>query len=307
MTDSGAPGRGNKAAHGRGGPDLSLLRLLPPVLRARGFRLYTGGGGPGGDRGGSRLVDLWQEGGAAILGHTPPGRLRALKNAADRGLFAPFPHPAAGRFEKILSRLFPGRIIRVYTAAAAAALFPPAPEPFLPDLVPGEAGLRDPALSDRGGENGAAAALWRPFLEPGEPLALSPDAAPVLVPVLPGAAGLTIVAVDPAFDRPFPPPDPLPPVLLAAAARSVCDLIAAAPERGRLFTRVERALKGSPWRRRGIYLCRGETPAGAAHEGLFRRFLDRGFLLPPDPRLPAILPGELSPGEEAKLAELLTE
>jgi hypothetical protein len=39
---------------------------------------------------------------------------------------------------------------------------------------------------------------------------------------------------------------------------------------------------------------------------LFRHFLDNGFLLPPVPSQPLILPGVLSQGEEAKLAGVLT-
>jgi hypothetical protein len=38
---------------------------------------------------------------------------------------------------------------------------------------------------------------------------------------------------------------------------------------------------------------------------LFSRFLENGFLIPPVPSHPLILPGILSPGEEAKLADLL--
>ena len=55
----------------------SLLRTVPHVLRDRGWRLYTQQG---------RLIDLWQYGGRAILGHNPPGMLRAIKNNAERGL-----------------------------------------------------------------------------------------------------------------------------------------------------------------------------------------------------------------------------
>ncbi|MDR0642588.1 MAG: hypothetical protein LBG07_09025, partial [Treponema sp.] len=43
----------------------------------------------------------------------------------------------------------------------------------------------------------------------------------------------------------------------------------------------------------------------APWEELYRRFLDGGFLIPPGPGAPLILPGSLSPGEEAKLAALL--
>jgi hypothetical protein len=94
-------------------------------------------------------------------------------------------------------------------------------------------------------------------------------------------------------------------VINAAAARSVYDL-AAATDRGRVnYPRIRKALSGGRWFRRGIYLSLGEPPAAGVYERLFRRFLEEGFLLPPEPSSPLILPGILSPGEEAKLAALL--
>jgi hypothetical protein len=53
-----------------------------------------------------------------------------------------------------------------------------------------------------------------------------------------------------------------------------------------------------------VYLCLKPAPEDAAYAALFRRFLSGGFLLPPSSALPAILPGEMSPGEEAALAQL---
>ncbi|MDR1618165.1 MAG: hypothetical protein LBS06_03850 [Treponema sp.] len=305
----------------KGGPDLSLLRLLPPVLRARDFRLYTGGGGgdegrgggagkDGGNkaRGGNRLVDLWQEGGAAILGHTPPGFLRELKNTAGRGLFTPLPHPLEKRLLRALSRLFPRRSFRVY-----------APGTSLSGLLtaaglPRPAAVADPAVPRRpGGDGPAILSLWRPFPDPAAPLAVPEGGAPILVPVLPGAgwgrpSGPLILALDPAFEEehPLPPPDLVSPVTLAVLTRGIYGLIAAAPERGKCpFPKIRAALAGGPWERRGIYLSLREASGPAAWEGLFRRFLAGGFLIPPCSAQPLILPGVLSLGEEAKLAGLL--
>jgi hypothetical protein len=268
-----------------------LPGLLPVIRRARDFRLYT-------DRG-RRLVDLWQLGGTALLGHTPPGVLRDFKNTAERGLFAPFPNPLAGRFAKALARLFPGGDFRVYAdeislgraleQAGFGAVF--ADPAFAPG--PAAAGPRSPRL-------------WRPFLKTGEPgFAFSPDP-PIQRPVLPlpwpGAPQVLIL--EKSQSPRFPPPDPVSPAILAAAVRGVYDLLAA-PERGApRFPRLEKALPRSRWRRQGIYLTLPETP-DAAYAGLFRDFLDQGFLLPPSPGQPLILPGLMSPGEEAALAELL--
>jgi hypothetical protein len=106
LPDSGPSGTGS-----------SLLRLLPPVLRARDFRLYTQGRGQEGDR----LVDLWQNGGGAILGHKAPSVLREFKNAVNRGLLSPLPHPLEKRLQKALARLFPRRIFRVYAPGTSPA------------------------------------------------------------------------------------------------------------------------------------------------------------------------------------------
>ncbi|MCL2880736.1 MAG: hypothetical protein FWF29_10860, partial [Treponema sp.] len=102
---------------------------------------------------------------------------------------------------------------------------------------------------------------------------------------------------------------------------------AAAPERANIqYHRINKILKDSPWRRLAYPSMVSGQPAGrsniylaprnaladsalaaGAWETIFRRFLDAGFLLPPVPGHPLILPGIMSPGEEAKLAMLLQE
>jgi hypothetical protein len=304
--------------------ETALLRSLPVIRRARDFRLYT--------EDGRRLTDLWQYGGHAILGHTPPAVLRELKNAASRGLFAPFPGCYEGRLIKALSRLFPGRLVRLYAGEASLRLA------LVRAGYDASAPFRDPAFPASGTVSPPPGktppTLWRPFLE--DPLPTKPAAGPqsveqitgnrqvragqeaagnkgqtaeILVPLLPlpWAGVPQPLIIDRSLEVAFPPSgqDLLSPLVLAAAARSVHDLIATLPEqRGRKFPGIWKALAQSPWRRRGVYLFPEETPEPDAWEGVFRRFLDHGFLIPPDPREPLILPGVLSPGEAAKLAGL---
>ena len=272
--------------------EFSLLHLIPTITRARDFRLYTK------DR--QRLVDLWQNGGAAVLGHTPPSLLKELKNTASRGLYTPFPHFLEDRYIKALTRIFPGRVFKLYAT----------PPPELEELA-------------AKGTGKAAAALWRPFFDPDAPLSVPENSPPVLIPVVPGIQGwhkglpygLCVLAINPDFEKtnPMPPGNFLSPVLLAVAARGLYDLIAAAPGRAKLkYPRIEKTLKNSRpetgrWRRQGIYLTLQQEPSREEWAGLFSRFLEGGFLLPPVPYQPAILPGVLSPGEEAKLAGLLKE
>jgi hypothetical protein len=261
--------------------DETLLRLLPPVVRARDFRLYT--------QDGRRLVDLWQHNGAAILGHTPAGILRALKNTAERGLYAPLPHGQERRFYKALAALLPGMSFRLYRGDAA----------LLRAL--GAEGFPDPALGEAAPP--AATLLWRPFLGS----ALPPDRSLVPVLPLPWPDALSVLALPSAPTAVDPPPSQLiPPTILAAATRGVYDLIAAGAARGRLrYPRIEEALAEKKWLRRGIYLCRSDAVDDGTYAALFQRFLEQGFLLPPVRAHPLILPGILSPGEEAKLGALL--
>ncbi|MCL2231186.1 MAG: hypothetical protein FWC01_08840 [Treponema sp.] len=260
-----------------------MEKKIPQVLRARDYRLYLSNG--------KRLVDLWLNGGAAVLGHTPANLLRELKNTASRGLYAPFPHFTEGRFIKALSRIFPGRSFRLYAA----------PPQELNNLF----------------QTGPAK-LWRPYVDPANPFAVNEDAQ-LLVPVISGIQtwrgelpfGLCVAAVqtkdcEDLFSR-LPPSDPLPPVLLALAARGIHDILAA-PERAKpKFPRLNKALQKSQWQRQGIYLNLKKTPSNGDWEALFNRFLEAGFLLPTELSQPLILPGEMSDGEEAKLAAIITD
>jgi len=264
-----------------------LLDLVPPIRRARGYRLYAADG--------RRLVDLWQYDGAALLGHTAPRLLTAFKNTASRGLFVPLPHPGSLRLERALRRLFPQREIRVYSgvAEADAAL-----------AAAGYGSLRYADFPDPGRSAVAAdlpAGRWRPWC----PNAATAIQAPVLP--LPWQNGPVVLTLDAAIGDRFPASDYIAPLVLAAAARAVDDLAAMPPEHGSgKFRRLAKALERSAWQRRGIYLHLGDDLGAPRYAALFAAFLRAGFLLPPDPRGLLILPGELSPGEEALLAQALS-
>jgi len=259
--------------------DFSLLSTVPLVLRARGFRLYT--------QDGRRLIDLWQNGGAAVLGHTPPNLLRELKNSASRGLYVPLPHFSEARFIKALSRLFPERSFRLYAA----------PPTELETLF-------------KTGE----AALWRPFTDPASPFMIENKAPPLLIPVVPGIQlwrgelplGLCVIAAESeSHMRDLPIGDVLSPILLSVAARGIYDILASPNRAKSIFPRVFKALQKSRWQQQGIYLYSKERVENDEWTALFGQFLEAGFLLPPNQNQPFILPGELSNGEEAKLAAVL--
>ena len=259
-----------------------LLRQLPWVLRARDFHLYL--------EGGKRLLDLWLSGGRALLGHKPPRVLGELKNSSERGLFAPFPHPLERRFFKALECFFPNRIFRLYE------------DRFSLCRALDEAGIKhsrllDPAFPEQDTDaNGIH--LWRPFLE---------KLPSVFIPVLPWQLGPDVLVLKRGEEE-FPPGDLIPPVLLAPAVRSLYELAKIMKAQSILkFGKIERALVKSRWRRKGIYLTLKPDIEKAEYETLFKCFLEGGFLIPPSSSEPAIIPFEMSPGEEAKLAQLLSE
>lgn len=285
--------------------------LLPQVRRVRGYRLYLNDG--------RRMVDLWQQGGNAILGHTPPGILLSLKNNASRGLFSPFPSIWERRFAKALGRLhpmFPG--VRFYPDKEAA-------QDALNRSGLGSyplASLKDPAFGDR--DENVQVILWRPWIgvapnqaSPRDPVPNAQNSqtgescytgAVVLVPVIPlPFPGLPVAfLLHPALERTFPISSTCSPLILAAATRALDDLLAELPKREHArFRRVDSVLLACNgyWKRTGDYLAwYGEV---GTYRQLWSRFLAGGFLLPPTPDLPLILPGELSEGEESALATLL--
>ncbi len=266
-----------------------MMALVPRIRRARGFRLYA--------ESGTRLLDLWQCGGAAALGHTPPRVLLALKDTASRGLFAPFPGGEAKRLARMLASLVDGRpVVRLYADEAAA------------DRALAAAGygslsrssFADPARVPVGPND--AAALWRPWIGLER---IPPVVSPVLPLPLPGCPVALLLA--PELEARFPEPAPASPLLLAALRRAFADLSASLskgerPDRRRLAEALADAAGVSV---RGPYIRFAAYSEPRSYFDLFRRFLGRGLLLPPDPAVPAIVPLEMSAGEERALADAL--
>jgi hypothetical protein len=244
---------------------IDLLLLLPQIERLRGFRLYGGG---------RRFVDLWQCGGAAILGHKPVNVVHDMKNAAERGLFAPLPHAAMRRFTNALALLFPGKVFKVYADWSAMPAYRELP-------------------------------LWRPFCAPEQ---AASESCATFRPILPFPLAPAVIVCEKTRENNYPDTGFVAPFILAAATRAVYDLLAQ-PERGLArFKRIKKVFElpetQENWRMDGIYIRPVRTDACEDWPLVFRRFLDKGFLLPPNPSDPLILPGELSQGEETTLSTL---
>jgi hypothetical protein len=264
------------------------LNLLPPIKRARAYRLYTES---------KRFVDLYLDGGRAVLGHNAPNVLREMKNVADRSLFAPYPSYYTKRFEKALSLLFPGKTFTVYHSMEAVPAAIRDGTPLIRPYMPCPANGAEPFL----------ALLPHPLA----PVVLVTNQQSGFTSSKGGGPPVEGEAEDPARGlergignagcRDFPLP--ISPVILALTTRAMYDVLHN-PERGTIvFKRVEEALCNRPWQREGIYITPKQKMTDTEWERIFKRFLDAGFLIPPTQHDPLILPGELSPGEEKRLAE----
>lgn len=264
---------------------------LPRVRRARGYRLYT--------EDGRRLLDLYLDRGAALLGHRPELLGRELKNVLGRGLLANLPSSYAARLRRTLRLALPGHAWFGIAATPAGArrllrrqlgLAPSQPLPVADPLL-------EPAW------HAAPTAWWRPLCgeQPpgGEWLRHGPAA---LLHRLPFAAGAGPVTVSTGLAAPEPAPGapPVSPLLLAGAAAALRRLLRTAAQRSAVTSCWPRTAPG--WRRSGIYVLADYPPR--CHGAVFAAFLAAGVLLNPRYPGPSILPGEASRGEAALLRRL---
>lgn len=273
----------------------ALLRLLPPIRRARDYRLYA--------EDGSRFLDLWQDGGRGALGAKGTGLGTLLKAEVDKGRAKPLPSLAEARLEKEIRSRWPGyEAIRFYANAerAEAAL--------ARALGPGKAGglVFDPARRDPASASGrdAPALLIRPFYERliKEEEAASYRAALLLLPCPSAFAPVPLL-----FSRPEDAEglegDLVPPMALACAYRSLREFGAYSGRVGEAFwRRADRATAGL-FERVGPFLYPRRAPE--AYGTLFAEALKSGVLLSPCFGLPSILPGQFDDGELKKLSRIL--
>jgi hypothetical protein len=283
------------------------LRLLPPIRRARLWRLYAENQAAGEPQ---RFLDFWMDGGRCLLGAKGTGIGTAAKAAVDTGLTRPFPSVREARLERLLLARHPDfAAVRFYrdearAAAAAAALLPAGVG--LPILMPFADYLR-------GSERGAAA---EPYLAAPADIAASR----VVMPRLPCPAALApgVLLFRDEAAAASAPGDLVAPLALACAHRALVELVRFEAEYSEsLWKRTDRRL--APWfERRGPWLyprLDGPSPAGEAasraepssYDAFFEAALGAGILLSPDAELPSIIPGDFDDGELARLAKALAD
>ncbi len=252
--------------------------ILPRIKRAREYHLY--------DFAGIRYLDLFQNGGRAILGHRPAGLSLQMKSVLAKGLMAEYPSVYETRVIKTLRRFFKTyNCFRLYSnterALNAVSLYFKKKISIIPD-----------PLFTESEESGFS--LWRPFFTPdgGYPH--------VIIPLLPfpGSFGPVAVCFKESSIKGIPPSDLISPLLLSGIVKLLSEL----EQYGSTFSELKWKLFDSPlWNRKGPYLLVKQDKQ--SYKKLFYSFLDHGLVLPPEFPAAAIVPGEFSPGEIKCLKE----
>ena len=154
----------------------SLYKLLPKIKRARDYHLY--------DFGGRRYLDLWADGGRALMGHRKGRSVLDMKSCLEKGLGGSYPSVYPRRLLKQLGRLYPSvEAVSVVFAGGGAGGYP----------------------------------VYRPFSA-----AAPPEGVFELLVPMPGSSALRVLCAGSADS--LPASDPVPAFLLAGLCRAAADL-----------------------------------------------------------------------------------
>ncbi|MDR1747738.1 MAG: hypothetical protein LBR47_01610 [Spirochaetaceae bacterium] len=274
-----------------------ITRRYGYVRRARGCYLYTARG--------RRILDMYLEGGRAILGWRGGRSQLTLKNLLDRGLGGTFETPELKQLEKAIRALAPQHsVIRWYqnedkTRNACARYL----DLWIDDLplVENEVIrnrlllLQHDAILQANG-----ICIWRPWIEDAwyhideesrnslqELNWCSPEITVIPIP-FPSAGEYFAVAFSVDKGEKIAPSDPIPAAVAGAMARACNDLHAEIPKRWERDWQQYDRIIGGYWQRRGPYLI-PEIPK--EHYGdFFLHCLDRGILISPVFSAPSIIP-----------------
>ena len=253
--------------------DLTLLKELPVIRRARGFHLY--------DNTGRRFLDLYQNGGRAILGHRPEKLSLELKNTLSRGVYAEYPSHEENKLLKAARAVWGGTFEQIGYYRNPMTLM----SWFRQNGI-----CREPEeISDPAVAASSKVSLWRPWLT-------LEDNVGYVLPVLPLPGMDSGIILCSRESLPLPGGDSPSPVTAAGLSRCLWNLKSRL-DRPDYFSGItaEALPVFHGWVRKGPYLMYiGDKEAYAE---LFRRSLKEGILIPPDPVLPAILPWELTTGD----------
>lgn len=288
-----------------------ILKRYGTVRRAYDYHLYTAKG--------VRLLDLYQEGGQAILGWRSGRSKLAFKNILDRGMTGTFPTEIEDELVRAVQEVLPHYgVVRWYATVDRARLACAAYLGLWSDIPLIESPLLHPEASvDIGppGDSPLSSAkqlygipIWRPWLDEAfYSMSDRVDSAflqtandtletMVLASPLPFAGGCTLAVFTGGPESPVPQAsDSIAPALLGALSRAYADLSAALFEHTEAeWARFDRYV--SPyWDRRGPYLV--PKMRKSRYTDFFNSCLDKGILISPDYDTPSIIPCTADPGE----------
>lgn len=266
-----------------------LLRLLPPIRRMRGNRLYAADG--------RRFLDLWLDDSRGILGHRDRLARTAAANAADKGLLRPYPGLYDARLAKSVSSAWPGfGTVRAFESDERAV------------QAAGRVAARIEAQSSGSSSIQVGGQRREPYLA--RPFAPVPDGLDLVMPRLPcprpfAPACLAARDGSPAAQAlAAEPGDLVSAQACLAAARGLASLGSAAADGydETLWKRFDRRMAAF-FEREGPYL-RARVPS-ERYEAFFRAALTGGALVSPEPGSPSVVPPEFDDGELVKLARSL--
>jgi hypothetical protein len=275
----------------------TLLRLLPPIRRTRGPRLYAANG--------RRFLDLWLDDGRDILGAAGRPIRTYAANAADKGLLRPYPGLYEHRLEKAVLAAWPAfKAVRFFLneerALAAAARLQGRLMDTLELIEAIEPDTFRSASGDLLGSLDGGLVKLRPFAAPPQGCTLALARLPCPRPLAPAC----LLASDPAWLE-DETGDLVPGMMHYAAARAMASLAKVTLDGcyGEvLWQRFDRRMEPY-FRRFGPYLL--PRVDSSKYEDFFSAALEGGALVSPYYNIPSMVPPEFDDGELKKLAVAL--
>ena len=281
-----------------------LLDRLPVISRARDYRLYSSSG--------KRIVDFYQDGGNAVLGHRVPGISLTMKQALDKGVLFYCRTSYDSRLKKAVE-IMAGRDVSFSVFPGDDALFASLNRtvpPFFParteenkdtekktDKLTGKKDVYKNINvftgTDTISSDNTDTAFWRPLS--GDSLDLLLKKYLFVIPAVPFPGSISPRMVL-SRSSSLPAGGNVSPVALAPFIRAVYRLINSSNADSYKIWDSEQYNIGRLWKRRGIYLL--PSYEEKFHEKVFINMLDKGYLISPDYEIPSILPGDISRGEK---------
>ena len=274
----------------------TLLRLLPPIRRTRGPRLYAADG--------RRFLDLWLDDGRDILGSAGRPIRTYAANASDKGLLRPYPGLYGHRLEKAVLAAWPAfKAVRFYlneerALAAAARLSGRTAETLeLRETFDATGcGTAENAIAG----TGSGLVKLRPFAPTPQGCTLALARIPCPGPLAPACLlGLYDSLLEPEEG------DLVPAMMHYAAARAMASLEKVSRDGSygeELWKRFDRRMEPY-FRRFGPYLL--PRIEADKYADFFRAALEGGALVSPQYVMPSMVPPEFDDGELRKLAAAL--